>query len=255
MMLGTLILVPPRRTASRVLAGLAVLALLGATGARDTVFDLNYPKGSMLAAFRELPPPNGIEYVTWDPIARIELSRIPPPDPSEIGYPSLIGDNPAFHQRLTRILTQNNFAFTFAVDYDGSRASLDGIEETIYAAAYQATSVERPKVAIVGVGGGIDVLAALYFDASEVTGVEINAATVELVTDTFRDDFKTLVRGPPGPPGGRRGALLPLHHRRAASTSCSSPAWTPTRAPPPWPTSSPRTTSTPARPGTPTWTA
>ena len=47
MLLGTLLLAPPRRTGSRVVAALAGLALLGATGARETVFDLSYPKGSM----------------------------------------------------------------------------------------------------------------------------------------------------------------------------------------------------------------
>jgi hypothetical protein len=49
MLLGTLLLAPPRGKVPRVVAALAGLALLGATGARETVFDLNYPKGSMAA--------------------------------------------------------------------------------------------------------------------------------------------------------------------------------------------------------------
>jgi spermidine synthase len=46
------------------------------------------------------------------------------------------------------------------------------------------------------VGGGFDVLAALAFDAAEVTGVEINAATVRILKDTYRDYFRHWVEDP-----------------------------------------------------------
>jgi hypothetical protein len=51
-------------------------------------------------------------------------------------------------------------------------------------------------VLVVGVGGGFDILNALYFDASEVTGVEINAATVAILTRTYRDYFEAWVSDP-----------------------------------------------------------
>ena len=44
-----------------------------------------------------------LEHIAWDPVARIEVSRIPPPDPEHIPYPVLIGDNPAFLKRFKRI--------------------------------------------------------------------------------------------------------------------------------------------------------
>jgi hypothetical protein len=74
----------------------------------------------------------------------MEVSRIPPPEPESSAYPCLIGDNRAFHRRFERILTQNNYAFTYAVHYDGTRQSLQGIEETIYCAAYHATLWSGP---------------------------------------------------------------------------------------------------------------
>jgi hypothetical protein len=67
-------------------------------------------------------------------------------------FPCLIGENRGFLARFRRLLTQNNYAFTYAVDYDGERSSLTGIEETIYSAAYQGSSVANPRVAIIGVG-------------------------------------------------------------------------------------------------------
>jgi spermidine synthase len=196
MLVGTLLLAPPRRWGSRVLMGGAAAALVLCTVARDAAFDLNYPRGTMLYGISRLSPPMGVQHISWDPIARIELSRIPPPTIPESQYPSLIGGNTAFHQRFERLLTQNNYAFTYAVNYDGSRESLEGIEETIYAAAYQATSVRRPRVGIIGVGGGFDVLNALYFDSSSVTAVEINQATVDIVKDTYRDYFAPWVEDP-----------------------------------------------------------
>src|SRR5207245_10313996 len=112
------------------------------------------------------------------PAARIEVPRIPPPDPAAMAYPSHIGTNRAFHARIRRLITQNNWAFTYAIDYDGRRESLQGIEETIYASAYEATSVPDPRVVVIAVGGGYDILTALYFGARVVAGVEINAGAV-----------------------------------------------------------------------------
>ena len=91
-------------------------------------------------------------------------------------YPALIGDDPAFLERFRRMLTQNYYAFTYMVEWDGQRDSLAGIEQTIYAAAYVASSVERPRALVIGVGGGFDILTALRYDAREVTGVEINGS-------------------------------------------------------------------------------
>jgi spermidine synthase len=177
------------------MGGAAVAVVVCSLG-RDAAFDLNYPRGTMLYTISRLPPPQGIEHVAWDPIARIELSRVPAPTVATSQYPSLVGGNSRFHQRFERVLTQNNYAFTYAVDYDGTRASLEGIEETIYAAAYHASSVPRPRVGIVGVGGGFDVLTALYFDSSRITAVEINQATVDIVTGTFHDYFAPWVEDP-----------------------------------------------------------
>jgi spermidine synthase len=151
---------------------------------------------SVLGLLERLPPPYRVEYMQWDPIARIELSRTPPVEPETTLYPSLTGDHRPFLARFRRMLTQNNNAFTYVVDFDGRRESLEGIEQTLYASAYQATSVAKPRVAIVGVGGGFDVLNALFFDASRVTGVEVNAATVDILTRVKPEYFRAWVQDP-----------------------------------------------------------
>jgi hypothetical protein len=196
LVLATLVLERPRHVLTRVLAGVALVSLALVFPDRARFFAERPQLHSFLDSLESLGPPYGLEYVAWDPVARIEVSRIPPPDLASSSYPCLIGTNPAFLARFRRILTQNNYAFTYAVDYDGDPASLSGIEETIYSAAYHVSSASRPRVLVVGVGGGFDVLTALRFGAGDITGVEVNQATVDVLTRRFRGYFRHWVDDP-----------------------------------------------------------
>jgi hypothetical protein len=187
LLLTVVLVVPPRRPPAWASAAAAAAAILACAWHRDAAFEMRYPLGSMLRGFQQGGSGYRIEAVRWDPIARIEVSQVEPPDLAIDYYPSLIGDDRGFHRRFGRLLTQNNHAFTYMVDYDGRLESLRGIADTIYAAAYQARAVPRPRVGVVGVGGGFDILTALYFDASEVTGIEINAATLSLLRGDYRE--------------------------------------------------------------------
>ena len=189
-------LAPPRGRLARVACAAAALALGLTATAKNVAFDLQYPKGTNLYDISRLPAPFGVETVVWDPVSRIEVSRVPPPEPGRVAFPSLFGTNRAFLARFERLFTQNNFAFTFAVNYDGRPESLRGIEETIYSAAYQAATVPKPRVLVIGVGGGFDILNALAFDASDVVGVDVNAATLHLLRDTYRDYFRSWASDP-----------------------------------------------------------
>ncbi len=192
----TAVMLPVKKTVVYPLSVISLTVLLIAAVFHDDAFRMRYPVDSMLDQVQKAGPEYGIDYTRWDPLSRIELSRIPPPTVSTSSYPSLIGGNEEFHKRFRRLITQNNFAFTYAVDYDGTRQSLRGIEETIYASAYQATSVKNPQVAIIGVGGGFDILTALNFDPGHVTAIEINKATVDILTNKYADYFKHWVRDP-----------------------------------------------------------
>src|SRR5256885_1586790 len=176
--------------------GAALISMIAALFFGSSIFEMRHRDNSVLAAAQR--PGSGfiLEHTSWDPVARIEVTRIPPPDPETFPFPALIGDNRTFLRRFEKVITQNNYAITYAVSYDGNRQSLAGIDQTIYAAAYQATSIANPNVAIIGVGGGFDVLTALYFDASAVTGVEINSATVKILKTRYHDYFSAWVDDP-----------------------------------------------------------
>jgi spermidine synthase len=196
LLVGTAVLVRPRGLTAWTLTAVAAAVVVAGAVAPGQLFRMRYPSGSILGNLSTAPPPYGLEYTQWDPVARIEVSRIPPPHPARNLFPCLIGANPDFHARFERLLTQNNYAFTYAVNYDGRVESLRGIEETIYSAAYQAHTTVSPRVMVIGVGGGFDVLTALAFDASRVVGVEINSATVDILTKRYRDYFRHWVTDP-----------------------------------------------------------
>jgi len=109
---------------------------------------------------------------------------------------SLIGPNKTFHSYIKKAFTQNNNAGTLAIHYDGNLDSLKGIEETMYHSAYRAISIPSPKVLVIGVGGGTDILTALYSKASHVTGVEINGAIHKIIKKVYKDYFKNWVNHP-----------------------------------------------------------
>lgn len=152
-------------------------------------FTITYPSNNILNQVK-------IEKSVWDPTARIEISKYPQSLFETFNYPSLIGKNKKFHSRIEYLITQNTHAFTFAPYYDGTKNSLEGIEETLYASGYMASQVVNPKVFIIGVGGGTDILTSLYFDAKEVYAAEINAATIRILKKDFKDYFHAWTSDP-----------------------------------------------------------
>ena len=96
---GSLFCYRPKGAPSRIAMGAAIVLLVIATVKKEAFFKLRYPSNTMLSSVEELGEPYGIEYTAWDPIGRIEVSRIPPPHPDQTPYPSLIGSNREFHHQ------------------------------------------------------------------------------------------------------------------------------------------------------------
>lgn len=85
-------------------------------------------------------------------------------------------------------------AATVITRFDGDLTKLSYLKDDVINGAYL---VQRPKaVAVVGVGGGRDVLSALYFGAKSIRGIEINPAIFEVLTDKFADFSGHLDRQP-----------------------------------------------------------
>lgn len=67
--------------------------------------------------------------------------------------------------------------------YDGRREALEYLDYTTSALPYHL--LQRPRVLVLGAGGGSEVLQALYHDARRIEAVELNPQTVKLVRDTY----------------------------------------------------------------------
>ncbi len=78
--------------------------------------------------------------------------------------------------------------------FDGDLGKVAYLKDDVINAAYL---VQKPAdVAVVGVGGGRDILSALVFGASRIRGIEINPAISEVLTDKFADFSGHLDRQP-----------------------------------------------------------
>jgi hypothetical protein len=185
----------PRRRTTWILLGTVCCGSLVAAAMPSKAFPIRLRTGSLLAKSVDVHG-YGLEYVQWDPVARIEISRLPPMQAAQTDHPVLMGDHAAFGTRFKKMLTQNDQAFAYMVEYDGRRESLEGIERTIYAAAYEARAVESPRALVIGVGGGFDILTALRFDPRSVTGVEVNGATLDILRRVYADYCGPWVRDP-----------------------------------------------------------
>ncbi|WP_246731341.1 hypothetical protein [Methylocapsa sp. S129] len=85
-------------------------------------------------------------------------------------------------------------AATVITRLDGDIGRLSYLKDDVINAAYL---VQPPvDVAVVGVGGGRDVLSGLFFGAKHIRGIEINPAIFEVLTDKFADFSGHLDRQP-----------------------------------------------------------
>ena len=85
-------------------------------------------------------------------------------------------------------------AGTVITRLDGDVGKLSYLKDDVINAAYL---VQQPAdVAVIGVGGGRDIVSALLFGAKTIRGIEINPAIFEVLTDKFADFSGHLDRRP-----------------------------------------------------------
>ncbi len=85
-------------------------------------------------------------------------------------------------------------AATVITGFDGNVGRLTYLGNDVVNSAYLLQPAH--DVAVVGVGGGRDILSAMYFGAKNITGIEINPAIFEVLTDKFADFSGHLDRQP-----------------------------------------------------------
>jgi hypothetical protein len=177
-LLGGAVLLAPGRSRLPIRAGFALVAI--ATTAALSLW------GEVLAPPRPGPFKAGLmaaphEFVRWDPLARIDITRIGPQgDPND--YAFFIDERYTGPRPNALFMTLDMSAFT-PILAGATKAELAVLEASLLAAPYALAP--RDSVLIVGPGGGIDVLNALQHGATSVTAVEVNRTEVALMRGPY----------------------------------------------------------------------
>ena len=163
------------------LAGLAfLLALSAPQGYRVLDFQ---PAPSKQLAVGMARPGAKLLHSEWSPVNRVDLYRVPG---ARGGMWGGFGLNPFYEGPKPRVMD---------IQYDGhngsnvfevrGRQSLKMLDYHILRTPYIVK--QAPRVLAIGIGGGIDIINAIYQGASEVTGAELQPITVRLHATTLAE--------------------------------------------------------------------
>ncbi|MDA1324501.1 MAG: hypothetical protein O3C34_07130 [Proteobacteria bacterium] len=155
----------------RVLA-FALVALAALSSATDYGPQLNYIKGTNV---RQMPP---TLFEEWNSFSRIAQYRMPR------RVPSMFGPSPIFPVADwpvdQNILNIDGGASTISYGIRGDIAKAGFLKYDVTNLPYFLPG--QKSAAIVGVGGGRDMMAARVFGIQRITGIEINPITLRLLT-------------------------------------------------------------------------
>ena len=147
-------------------SGPVVLALLALT-----VVNALTPVGLRPVLVKDRVERSGLDaFEKWNSYSRIVG------DSADQGAAALCGGRlpscPRISSRKRRVLTIDGMAGTVMYHYDGTRESIDFLRYDLVNLAYNLPGIN--KAAIIGVGGGRDVLSAHLYGVPEIIGVELN---------------------------------------------------------------------------------
>jgi hypothetical protein len=152
----------------------AILIGLGAWNARANAFPVLYPKnqGLWLTA-------DDAAMTAWTTHAYVALGQ-PGEGPVYFWGP---GSKAGEFTATLQWLTLDGEAATPITKWDGRRESLAWVPHDVTSLPYQ---VRQGDVAVIGVGGGRDILSAIWGGSRHVTGIEVNRSLVELLQHRAR---------------------------------------------------------------------
>jgi hypothetical protein len=176
-------------------SGLGNLQALASLGAKLFRYRRSIVTGCLLFAIANMLTTYGIRltiikdhlegadlaYDRWNSFSRITVAQ------SETGPPAVWGPS----QRLSastieqRWLTIDGGAGTSIYRFDGNLASLGFLRHDVTNLAYAIPNLKTG--AVIGVGGGRDILSQRLFGLRDVTGIEINPIIIDLLKRRFSD--------------------------------------------------------------------
>jgi spermidine synthase len=188
---GLAFTVSARRSASKPLWRRPVIVLIATLAL--TLFNVLLP-----ARFRPIMVKDRLEktesglYEKWNSYSRIKVES------PVVASPLMWGPSPNMPPKIfvpTAAMNIDGAAGTNMFHYDGTPESIAFLQYDLVNLAYRLPGIH--KSAVIGVGGGRDILAAHLFGVPDITGVELNPIFINLHTrDPFYKSFSNLTTLP-----------------------------------------------------------
>lgn len=124
-----------------------------------------------------------LDYSAWNAHSNV-IVRVPATSAPFLWGPA---KNPPRTPVRAALAAIDGDAGTVITHWDGNPASLDWVQYDVTSLPYR---IRKGNVAIIGVGGGRDVLTAIWAGNSQITGIEINEALVGILQQRYRDVTK-----------------------------------------------------------------
>ncbi len=182
-LVAVLYAVTDRRWGLRIASVLTLMfvVFLAGTASRRTILPVYFPPGKVPRESTMDP-----HYYKWHVVARVDVMN-PRHGGWTFGGQFSPRHNALLKQYHTRGILQDGGAPTVIVHVpDGDVKNVPGLDCFLKSAPY-VIKPNAPKVLVIGVGGGIDVLIALHHGAKDIVGAEINPVTVDVVKNRFAD--------------------------------------------------------------------
>jgi hypothetical protein len=178
-------LLAPGRGRAALPAGAALLALCFV----PAPFELTRTK-----TYDEAPFQEAVLLVKWTPTARLAFFNVPLWHDPRSDYGWGLGTKAPKQSVKQYWMEQDGSAGTPVTRFDGDLTKLQHLLFDATAAAYQ---LERPRrVAVIGAGGGRDVLSALLVGSEHVDAVELNPAVIATIGGELREFSGDIYRHP-----------------------------------------------------------
>ena len=149
----------------------------------SNLFVLHIPpsKPLSIAYDKENFPDMQLEYTGWTPFSRIDVMWQPGMKGQAWGLSGAY-DGPLPEQRF---ITIDAAAMTAINRWSGDPEELAWVNALPSSLVYRLK--EKPNVLLIGPGGGVDVLVALYNGAKHITAAEINPLIVDILRNQYRE--------------------------------------------------------------------
>jgi hypothetical protein len=136
-----------------------------------------------------------LDYVRWTPTARLaffdsvlNVAALSSPEAARERFGWGFGEHAPPAQVEQRWMEQDGSAGTPITRFDGDVADMTELQFLLYDVTTVGYQVRPPKrVAVIGGGGGRDILTALLARAQDIDAVELNAGVVETLSTRYRE--------------------------------------------------------------------